>query len=144
MLTSKIIITEIIENYSMNFLGDWKAAMTMFQAGLDNLQNYLWYCCEQHWCWSWECRGCKRIPKRFDLLKIWATSLKIRIKMALNVAWLHKMAPEVCKKTHEDLFWRSHQKGVDDLCGREFACKSCTKNFCGKFGEIRAKILRNP
>jgi len=29
MLTSKTI-TEIIENYSMNFLGAWKAAMTMW------------------------------------------------------------------------------------------------------------------
>jgi len=30
--------------------------------------------------------GCKRTPKSFDLLKVWATSLKIRVKMAPNVA----------------------------------------------------------
>jgi len=45
------------------------------------------------------CRDCKRAPKSFDLLKIWA-------KMAPNVIWLQKMAPKVCIKTHEDLFWR--------------------------------------
>jgi len=44
-------------------------------------------------------------------LKIWAKSLKVRVKMAPNVS-LQKMAPNLCRKTHEDLFWRSHQKKV--------------------------------
>jgi len=44
----------------------------------------------------------------FDLLKIFATALKIRVKMVPNFAWLQKTAPNVCSKTHEDLFWRSH------------------------------------
>ena len=57
-------------------------------------------------------RRCKRTPKRFDLLKTWALSLNIRVKMAPNLAWLQKMAPKVCRKTHENLFWRLHQKTV--------------------------------
>jgi len=41
-------------------------------------------------------------------------------------------------------FFGGHtRKGFNDLCGREFVGKSCTKNLSGKFGEIRAKILRN-
>jgi len=31
------------------------------------------------------------------------------------------------------------KKGLNDLCGRKFVGKCCTKNFTGKFGEIRAK-----
>jgi len=50
------------------------------------------------------------------------------------------MAPNVCRKTHEDLFWGVHvKKDLHDLCGGKFA-KGAQKNF-GKFGEIRAKIL---
>ena len=124
----------------LNFLGARKAAVNLFQVDLDKLRNYLWYCYEQQWCWRW---GCKRTHKSFELLKIWATSLKIGVKIAPKVAWLQKMAPKVCRKTNEDRFWKSHQS-LNDLCGREFVGKSCTKNSSGMFGEIRAKILRNP
>jgi len=72
--------------------------MTMFQVDLDKLRNYLWYWYEKRWCWGWEC---KCIPESFNLPKIWATSLKIRVKMA----------PKVCRKTHEDLFG-GHTKKV--------------------------------
>jgi len=48
---------------------------------------------------------------RAKSLKIWAKSqniqaksLKIRAKMAPNVVCLQTMAPNVCRKTHEDLF----------------------------------------
>jgi len=68
-------------------------------------------------------------PKSFDLLKIRATSLKIRVKMTPNIAWLQKMAPKVCRKTHEELFGGHTKKGLNDLCGREFVGKSCTKIF---------------
>ena len=44
---------------------------------------------------------CKRIPKSFDLFKIRAKSFKIRAKMTPNVVLFKKMAPNVCKKTHE-------------------------------------------
>jgi len=115
--------------------------MTMFQVDLDKLRNYLWYCYEKQWWWG--CRGCKQIPKSFDLLEIWATSLKIRVKMTPNIAWLQKIAPKFCRKTHEDLFGGHTKKGLNYLCGREFVGKSCTKLF-GEFGEIRAKILRIP
>ena len=46
----------------------------MIQVDLDKLQNYLRYCYEQQWCWIWRC---KRIPKSFDLLKIWKICVKI-------------------------------------------------------------------
>ena len=88
--------------------------------------------------------GASAPPKSFNLLKIWATSLKIRVKMAPNVVWLQKMAPKVCRKTREDLFGGHTKKCLNDLCGRECVVKSCTKNFSGQFGEIRAKILHNP
>jgi len=128
----------------LNFLGARKAATTMFQVDLNKLRNYLWYCYEKQWWWG--CRWCKHTRKSFDLMKIWATSLNIRVKMTPNVAWLQNMAPKVCRKTHEDLFAGHTKKGLNDLCGREFAGKSCTKTFqlFKKFGEIRAKILRIP
>ena len=110
----------------------------MFQLDLDKLRNYLWYCYEKQWCLLE--LGVRRTPKSFDLLKIWATFLKIRLNMAPNLAWLQKMAPKVCRKSHEG----GHtKKGLHDLRGREFVGKSCTKKFSWKFGEIRAKILRH-
>ena len=57
--------------------------------------------------------------------------------MTSNIVWLQKMAPKVCRKTHEDLFGGHTKKGLNDLCGRECVGKSCTKNVLGKFGEIR-------
>jgi len=85
-------------------------------------------------------QGCKRITKSCDLLKIWAKALKIRVKIAPNVVWLQKLAPKVCIKTHEELFLVvTPKRDLHDLCGRKFVSKSCTKNFSGKFGEIRAK-----
>jgi len=113
----------------------------MFHVDLDKLRNYLWYWYEKQWCWGWEC---KCIPKSFNLLKIWATSLKIRVKMAPNIVWLQKMAPKVCRKTHEDLFGGHTKKGLNDLCGRECVGKTCTKNVLEKFGEIRVKNPSQP
>jgi len=55
------------------------------------------------------------------------------------------MAPNVCRKTNEDLsFFGNHtQKSLDDLCGENLLAK-VAKNFSGKFGESRVKILRPP
>jgi len=51
-----------------------------------------------------------------------------------------KMAPKAYIKTHEDLFLVvTPKRGLHDLCGRKFVGKSCTKNFSGKFVEIREK-----
>ena len=48
-----------------------------------------------------------------------------------------------CAEKHIKTFFGGHtKKGVHDLCGRTTAGKSCTNNFSGKFGEMRAKILR--
>jgi len=44
-------------------------------------------------------------------------------KMAPNVAWLQKIASKACRKTHEDLFWRSHQKKVLIFVGEKLQVK---------------------
>jgi len=119
------------------------------------------------WCRLRGCRGCQLTPKSFALLriwanslkirakslkiwalslkiwakslKIWAKSLKIRAKMAPNVVWLQKMAPNVCRKTQDDLLGEvTPKKGLHDLCGKIFGRKSRTKSFqkhLGKFGQ---------
>ena len=115
--------------------------MTVFQFDLDKLRNYLWYSYEKQWCLLEV--GFKRTPKCFDLLKIWETSPKIRVKMAPNLAWLQKRRPSFAENHMKTFFGGHTTKGLHDLRGREFVGKSCTKNFSWKFGEIRAKILRH-
>ena len=88
--------------------------------------------------------GVQAHPKSFNLLKIWAASLKIRVKIAPNIVWLQKMARKVCRKTPEDLFGGHTKKGLDDLCGRECVGKICTKSFSETFGETRAKNHSQP
>ena len=107
--------------------------------------------------WCRRC-GCKRILKSFDLvkyllkslkiwaksvetfatfLKIWANSFKIQSKMAPNMLWFEKMAP----KSHViDIllffFWGDPKYGLHAIH------KKWLKIFSGKFGIIRAKIVR--
>ena len=82
-------------------------------------------------------------PKSFDLLKIWATSLNIRVKMTPNIAWLWKTAPKVCRKNMKT-FEGSHQKRLNDLCGREFVGKSCTKTSLGSLGKLGEISFASP
>jgi len=65
-------------------------------------------------------------------------SLKIPAKKASNFVWFHKTASNVCRQTHENLFWRSSQKDLHDLRGKKIVGK-VAQNFSGKFGKIRAK-----
>jgi len=49
-----------------------------------------------------------------------------------------KMAPNVCRKINESLFWRSHQKGFLYLCGRKWVGKrrrTTLRASLGKFGQ---------
>jgi len=62
----------------------------------------------QQWSTRWRCRGWKRTPKRFDLLKSRAKSLKIRAKMAPKI-WFYSKTKEKHMMT---IFWRSYQKKV--------------------------------
>ena len=65
--------------------------------------------------------------------------------MVPNVVLFHKMAPKFVEKHRKTLFSGGQTKrGFHDLCGRKFAGKCSTKTFSGKFGGIRAKILRTP
>jgi len=52
------------------------------------------------------------------------------------------MAPNVCRKTHEDICWRSHQKKVFMI----FVGQNLSNKIWGNsaIGEIRANILRTP
>ena len=74
-------------------------------------------------------------PQRFDLLKIW-------VRTPPKVAWLQKMAPKVCRKTHEDLFWRSHQKKVFKWSLWEKLCRQkLHKKF---FGQLWGNSGKDP
>jgi len=115
------------------------------------------------WCRNLGCRACKSTPKSFDLLKIWAKSLKmlakilkiwakslkIRIK-SLNIQakslkiwekWrptlfdFKKWRPRFAEKQVKTIFWGPHHKN-----GRQ----KLYDNFFGKFGKIWIKILCTP
>ena len=131
MLTSKIVI-EIIEKH-YDFLDAWIAAINLFQVNLDKPWNYRWYCYEKQWCWRWGCRGCKRTPKSFDLLKIrekWRPMLFDFKKWRPMFAW-----------KHETLFWRLHQKEVFMIfVGENLQAKVAQKLFGQVWGNS-GKIL---
>ena len=79
--------------------------------------------------------GCAFTSKSFDLLKIWVKSLKIRVKMAPNVACFKKWRPRFAEKTHEDLLWRSHHKKVLMIfVGENLQVKAAQKTFRASLG----------
>ena len=74
--------------------------------------------------------------------KFWFVEIQIKPwKSGQNGTWLQKMVPNVCRKTHQSCFWRSHQKGF--FMGEKLLAK-VTQNFSGKFGGLWGKILRTP
>ena len=89
----------------------------------------------------WGCRGCKRTPKSWfadDLSKSPENPGKNSSQRCLasknGAQGLHK------NLFFEDLFMDvTPKRDLHDLCGRKFVGKSCTKNFSGKFEQIRAK-----
>ena len=113
------------------------------------------------WCWRWGCKWCKCNTKSFDLLnirakslkilakslkiwkkflKIWTSSLKTQAKMAPNVIWIQKMAPNVCRKTHEDLFSKTYiKKDFHDPCGSKYVGNSRTKTYRARFWKFGQK-----
>jgi len=57
--------------------------------------------------------------------------------MVHNVVSIKKMAPNVCRKTYEDLFLEDRtKKGLHDLCESKFAGKCRTTTFWGNLGKI--------
>jgi len=56
--------------------------------------------------------GMQTHPKSFDLLKIWAKYLKIRVKIAPNVVWFQKWHSRFAEKHMKTCVWRSHEKMV--------------------------------
>jgi len=117
-------------------------------------KNRSW--CFKHW---WRRRGCNRIPKTFDFVKIRAKSVRNLGKICENV-----------RKAAQPFFWKScfylvlfgqvkwnmgkfgeiWAKKVLEVCFdfnemQSFFWKSFSLEFfSGKFGEIWAKILRTP
>jgi len=78
-------------------------------------------------------------------LKIWANFLKIRANIVPNVLWYEKMAPDVLwfekngAQNHMKTFLEVIRKMV---FMRKYSHKKWPRNILGKFGDIRAKILR--
>jgi len=111
----------------------------LFQVDLDKRLNYLWCCYEKQWCWRWGCRGCKRSPKSFSLLKIWAKSPENPDK---NSAQRCLASKDIAKGLHKNT-WRpcfgGYTKEVFMIFVGEKCWQKLQKNFSGKFGEIRAK-----
>ena len=71
--------------------------------------------------------GDSSTPQSFDLSKIRAKSLKI---CAQSPKIREKMAPNFCRKTHEDLFVVFiPKKDLHDLCRRKFVGKAAEKLF---------------
>ena len=80
-------------------------------------------------------QGVQALPKSSDLLKI-------LVQMAPNVAWLQKMAPKVCKKTHEDLFCRWHREKFFIIFWGKICWQKLHKNVFGQvWGNTDKKIL---
>jgi len=130
MLTSKIVI-EIIEKH-YDFLDAWIAAINLFQVNLDKPWNYRWYCYEKQWCWRWGCRGCKRTPKSFDLLKTGKNGAQCCLTSKNGAQCLHENTrPYFGGYTKKKSSWSLWEK---------IYRQKLHKNFSGKFGEIRAKF----
>jgi len=56
-----------------------------------------------------------------------------------------KIAPNVCRKTNEDLCLElTHKKGLHDLCGRKFVGKSCRKMFRASLRKFGQKSFAPP
>jgi len=94
-----------------------------------------------HWCRK---RGCKRTPKSFDLVKIREKSLKIREKFV--EIWTKSLkAFTKSLKMWANPSWKDEQNGAQNNM-KSFFWRSLSfmDFFSGKFGRIRAKILRPP
>jgi len=82
-------------------------------------------------------QGVKAHPKNFDLLKIWAKSLKIRVYTQRCLTSKHD-TQSLQKNTWRPFFGGHTQKGVHDLCGKKILGKIAQKTFrasLGKFGQ---------
>ena len=84
--------------------------------------------------------GSQAYPQKFWFAENLGKSLNTWLKIAPNVVWLQKMAPTICIKIHEDLFFRAYTKKKSSWSLWEKICRQkLHKNISGKFGEIRAK-----
>ena len=80
----------------------------------------------QQWFRRRRCRGCKRTPKCFDLLKIRAKSLKTWAK-PLKI-WA-KRRPRFAVKQLKTIFWGHPTKTVSNCCNDSFLGKCGQKSF---------------
>jgi len=68
-------------------------------------------------------------------LKIWAKALKIQAKIVRSVVWLHKIAPNVCRKYIKTFFLEATPKWSWWFYGRKFIGKSRTKTCWATLGK---------
>jgi len=94
----------------------------------------------QNWIFQGQC-SCRRRGAGGESATQMFWFIEIRAKMSPNVAWLQKMMPNVCRKTHESFFSRSHPK--KGSLWEKICWQKSHKTF-GKFGGLRATILRTP
>jgi len=95
--------------------------------------------------WPSFCSGCKRTPKSFDLLKIWATPLKIWVKSpkirakngAQRCLTSENNTQRLQKNTIKTFSWRSHQKQVFMLFVGENVGNRRTKAIWASLGKFR-------
>ena len=102
--------------------------------------------------WPSFCSGCKRTPKSFDLLKIWATPLKIWVKSpkirakngAQRCLTSENNTQRLQKNTIKTFSWRSHQKQVFMLFVGENVGNRRTKAIWASLGKFRQKFFAPP
>jgi len=102
-------------------------------------------------------RGSKHTPKSFDLVKIWAESLKIRAKSVKTFAkslkiWTNSLKIRAKIEPYVLLFEKNGDQRVQNHMKTFFVeviletcvIKKSPKNFSGKFGKIGRKSFAPP
>jgi len=91
--------------------------MTIFQVDLDKLPNYLWYYYEKQWCWRWGVKGVQAHPQKMWFAENLGSINENPHKNGAQHCLTSKNGAQGLQKNTWRVFWRSHQKGLNNLCG---------------------------